>query len=231
MNIVILGGGSVGRFGNDFAQRARNQGHKVIIFSHKINGQNDTDQYVIDYNDIDKTKQVYTNAINDIEQIDLILLNQNGDSYPYINQQDEAPEVDANQYYRSLNIHVVSSHLLISTCHSKLHDKSKVVYMSTGLAFNLLRDNYHQHYGYGAYKSMMSNLMIGFAKNRKKKITYTVFSPHFPYDDRDTYKLVFENCYKWIFEHDDTFNGSVVAGWDYNSFPYKISWNMQEHRT
>ena len=41
MNIVVIGGGKPERFGNDFCNRARADGHDVYVISHKDYGTND----------------------------------------------------------------------------------------------------------------------------------------------------------------------------------------------
>ena len=231
MNIVILGGGTPGKFGNDFAVKARSEGHRVIIFSHKSNYTNDQDQHIIDYDNTTQSQIIFSNVLENIDKVDILILNQNGSSYPYVNRQHNFNQVDIEQYHHSLNVHVIMSHLLIAACHKKMDTGSKVTYMSTGLAFQFVRDTYHEHYGYGAYKSFMTHLMMGFANNRTKEITYTVFSPHFPYEDRERYNLVFDNCYKWIFDHSDNVNGCVIGGWEPSHSPYKIFWQMYDERS
>lgn len=219
MNIVILGGGTPNKFGHDLALKARSEGHKVIIFSHKLNGLNDPDQHIISYDDLNKTKLVFQAALQDINKIDLIIFNGNGESHPYVTK-NYLFNVEPNSYYKAINLHAIVPHILLAECHEKMNDGSKVVYMTTGLAYMMLRDNWHQHYGYGAHKSFMTHLMLGFANNRAKNITFSIFSPHFPYEDREKYKKVFDHCYHWVFNHDDSANGKITAHWDPDKPPF-----------
>jgi nucleoside-diphosphate-sugar epimerase len=49
MNIVVIGGGKPGKFGNDFCNRARSEGHDVYVISHKDYGTNDPKHIVADF--------------------------------------------------------------------------------------------------------------------------------------------------------------------------------------
>jgi short-subunit dehydrogenase len=227
MNIIILGGGTPNKFGHDFALKARGEGHKVVIFSHKLNGLNDPDQHVINYEDLNKTKLIFQAALQDISKIDLIIFNANGFSYPYVSR-DPFSNIDPIEYHKSINLHAIVPHLLLGESINKMDEGSKVVYMTTGLAYNLVRSEYHQHYGYGGHKSFMTHLMLGFATNRTKNITFSIFSPHFPYEDREKYKKVFENCYQWILSHDDSANGKIMAMWDENRSPFQLYFDYSD---
>lgn len=227
MNILILGGGKTGKFGNDFAERARTEGHQVFIFSHKKNEKNDNDQYVIDYDNLDNTKKVFEEVLQKIDTVDIILLNQNGRSYPYFDQHD-IENVEIQLYINSLHFHVTISHLLISCAYKKLQDNSKIIFMSTGLAFQYNRNDYHAHYGYGGFKSLMTHIMLGLAHSRKKKIIHTILSPHFTYNDLPNYKKVFNNCYDWVFAHDDSCNAKIFGAWNPDSAPIELKLLIQE---
>jgi NAD(P)-dependent dehydrogenase (short-subunit alcohol dehydrogenase family) len=220
MNIVILGGGTPNKFGHDFALAARACGHRVVIFSHKKNGLDDPDQHVIDYDDLDATAKVFAQALDEFSQIDIILLNQNGTTYP----RDAAtiPIVDVASYTHSFNLYVVAGHLLVSKAYWKLADGSKVVYMSTGLAFQHTREQFcdMNHFSYSGYKSLMTHVIMGFAHNRRKKTIFTVLSPHFPYEDHDNYKKVFAVCRDWIFDHDESANGTTSLAWVPDQVPH-----------
>lgn len=222
MNIIVLGGGTIGKFGNDFAVKARNEGHRVIIFSHKHNGTNDIDQHVINYNDVNDTRNTFTKVLEQLDSIDIVLINQNGMSYPNINEHSDHTQVYPDSYYQTINLHAVSTHLLLAAAYPKMHDGSKVSYMSTGLAYRMLAGDQHPYSGYAAIKAFMTHIILGFANNRQKKITYTTVSPHFTYDDIPRYQRIFDNLYTWIFKHDDMYNGKMISAWDPNTAPSVI---------
>lgn len=219
MNIIVLGGGATGKFGNDFAIKARSEGHRVVIFSHKCNETGDVDQHVIDYNDFDSTQDIFTTVIEKISSIDIVLINQNGISYPNIDEHFDHEHVDPSSYYQMLNLHSITTHLLLTITYPKMLDGSKVLYMSTGLAYRMLSEDRHPYSGYAAIKAFMTHIIIGLANNRKKKIIYTTVSPHFTYDNINRYQMIFDNLYEWILKHDDTFNGKMISAWDPNSKP------------
>jgi short-subunit dehydrogenase len=222
MNIIILGGGTPNKFGHDFVLKAREEGHKVICFSHKFNGLNDKDQYVIDYNDVYGTKSLFKEIISSVNTIDLLFINANGHSYPSF-EPNHLLNPDPMQYQKSMNVYTIIPHMLIAECYEKMPAKSKVVYMTTLLALTfILRPEFPKAYGYAANKSFMTQLMLGFAQNRTKDINFSILSPHFPYDDLSKYKKVFDHCYNSIMNDNENVNGKILAAWDTDNPPYEL---------
>jgi hypothetical protein len=51
MNIVVIGGGEPGKFGNDFCIRAKREGHNVFILSHQDYSTQDPQHYYTDFSE------------------------------------------------------------------------------------------------------------------------------------------------------------------------------------
>ena len=82
MNIVVVGGGTRGKFGNDFVVRARNEGHNVVIISHKSNNTNDQFQFITDYSSVEAVVETFTEATKNFDKIDIMIYNVNVGAYP-----------------------------------------------------------------------------------------------------------------------------------------------------
>jgi NAD(P)-dependent dehydrogenase (short-subunit alcohol dehydrogenase family) len=220
-NIVVVGGGTPNRFGNDFVKKAKEEGHNVIVISHKDHGYDDEDFLWIDFK-----KQYYNNfdividKIRDrFEKIDIIFFNQNGRFYP--SSEDELFSTPNYQpYIEGMNIHVIVPHEILIGLLPNLDDGSKVVFTSSTMAFELNRKNYTAGAGYAGLKGYVNHLMYSLAMHRPKKITFSSIMPHYDYLNPNTYKLQFGTTYNYILEHDDSNNGKIVSQMGNYSEPY-----------
>lgn len=211
-NIVVVGGGTPNKIGNDFVKRAKEEGHNVIVISHKDHGYDNEDFLWIDFK-----KQYYNNfdivmdKIRDrFEKIDIIFFNQNGRFYPGIEDELFSPP-NTQIYTEGLNLHVIVPHKIITSLLPNLYDGSKVVFTSSTMVFELNRKNYTEGAGYAGLKGYATHLMYSLAMNRPKKITFSSIFPHYTYDDPEKYKLQLWNVYNYVLEHDDSYNGKLVS--------------------
>ena len=210
MNIVVLGGGTPGKFGNDFVKKARANGHRVIVLSHRDHNTGNTDDRVIDYNNTENTKSIVQQITIDMPSIDLILFNQNGAGYPdTVDQLFSEPVV--SRYSQTMTAHVILPHLIISVLYNNLTEGSKVVFMNSSMAFEYERNHFGAGVGYPAGKSFATHLMTSMARSRTKKVTFSAVCPFFIYNDPVLYGQALTNLYDHIINHDDKFNGKIVA--------------------
>jgi nucleoside-diphosphate-sugar epimerase len=218
MNIIVFGGGTVGKFGHDFCLRARSEGHKVIIFSHKLNGTNDTDQHVIEYTNLDQINEVLNNTCSNLEKIDLVLFNQVGGSYPC--NSDVYKEPNLNMYLNTLNSLVTVPHLFISKFNNKFHKDTKILNMTTNLAMEYDKNNHISGLvGYAGSKSWSTHLIQGYARHDLKNGIYFTISPSMNYDSEEikqTYNIWFDSLYNLILNADEKFNGKIITAWKNN---------------
>lgn len=210
MNIVVLGGGTTGKFGNDFVKKARGEGHRVIVLSHKDHGTGNSDDRVIDYNNLNSSKMTLQTVGQDMPSVDIVLFNQNGGGYPF-SVDDLFGHPDITQYTRNMAAHAAIPQLIVVTLLNNLHDDSKVVFMSSTMAFEYDRNKAVSMVGYPAGKSFATHLMTSMARTRPKKITFSAICPFFLYHDVEKYQQTLKHLYDYILNHDDTFNGKIVC--------------------
>lgn len=223
MNIILVGGGStnatIGRFGNQFLNKARSEGNRVINISHRNHHTGHVDDRVIDYHNADKIKEVCEKISIDMPIIDIVLFNQTGDAFPH-EETELFAEPDFQKYYRTMNIAVAAPHLIISSLYKNLVDGSKVLNMSSTMAFSYERDNYISAVGYPGAKGYATHLIMSMARCRTKKITFSSLCPYFLYQKPEWYENSFNVTYDHIFKHDDSCNGKILCQLDGNARPY-----------
>lgn len=210
MNIVILGGGKPEKFGSHFVKKAREEGHRVINISHRDHGTGNVDDRSINYNNIESVKQTLQTIMVDMPNIDIVLFNQNGEGYPF-SAEDLFAEPNVDSYMRNIQSHVIVPHLFITTLNMCLNAGSKVIFMSSTMAFEYDRNHFLAGVGYPASKSFATHLMSSLARVRTKPVTFSAICPFFLYHDSVSYSHTFEQYYKHILNHDDSFNGKIVA--------------------
>lgn len=219
MNIVLVGGGSPERFGNQFLNRARNEGHRVINLSHRNHNTGHEDDRTLNYHNPEKVKEVCQKIIADMPVIDIIVFNQTGDAFPHDNAELFA-EPNFERYYRTMHIAVAVPHLIISCLYNNLVDGSKVLNMSSTMAFAYERDNYISAVGYPGAKSYATHLIMSMARCRTKKVTFSSLCPYFLYHKPEWYNNSFQVTYNHIFNHDDSCNGKILCQLKGNQGPY-----------
>jgi nucleoside-diphosphate-sugar epimerase len=212
MNVVIIGGGEKGKFGNDLVNRLRNEGHDVYILSHKLNGTNDPKQMSVDFTKLELVLDTFEKLISHLDTIDLFLYNTSGKSH-LLNQErsfTSTAEFDLVAWQNSLNIVATVPYNLIVKALSKMNENSKIFYMATGLATNFDRTEYTKFAGYAGGKALMIHIMLGFAHHNDKGAIASILSPHFDYDNKKHYDSVFESICKYITNITKEQNGKIV---------------------
>lgn len=215
MNIVVIGGGTHGKFGNDFVNRARQDGHRVLVLSHKKHNTQHPDHASANFTNLENTLYNFCSLIQKIETIDLFLYNSNSGGWPHQeNHLHSTATVNESLYIYGFKIHVIIPHALAIEALKKMTDASKIVFMTTDMIYGKEREKYTQLVGYAGGKAYQHQLMIGLANHNDKNVTVSSLSPFFNYDDQKHYKSIFEKAYNYIITHGPEYNCKVFDCWD-----------------
>lgn len=229
-NILILGGGAPGtsRFGNQFVQKARSEGHRVINLSHKDYSTGNIDDIYIDYYDLDQAKSVIEKVKESMPIVDVLYFNQNGEGYPH-DEEDIFSEPWPLKYHNLIQTTLVIPHLLISKLYpNNLVEGSRVLFASSHMAFQYERTYYPSAVGYPGGKSFVTHFMASAARCRTKKVTFSAICPAFLYDDPKLYADAFRITYDYILNHDDSANGKIFIQVDGLEQPFVESYIRYE---
>ena len=218
-NILVVGGGTPDKFGNQFVHKARDDGNRVIVFSHKDHKTNHIDDRYINYDDTKQVKSKCVELVNELPVIDIILFNHNGSGYPSsTNQLFREPNPD--EYNKSISRAITIPHLIIASLYDNLIAGSKVVYMGTVMSLQYEREFYPEGAGYPGAKSYAMHLISTMARCRTKEITFSCMCPYFLYDKPELYKQTFDQTYNYILTHDDSANGKLMHQFNGVENPY-----------
>ena len=193
MNIVVIGGGgSTGKFGRDFCDRARNEGHSVYVISHKDYSTGDAKQISADFTDPASVVNAFNTVIRGVDHLDIMLYNSSAGGYP-IQAVDykSTSTVSIQQHYLNYNLYVLYPHLLSIESLKKMDVSSKIIFLTTGLTTSWMWEDESKDFnrlaGYIGGKSFQNHFMIGLATHNDKGVTVTSLSPHFDYQNIDSY--------------------------------------------
>jgi NAD(P)-dependent dehydrogenase (short-subunit alcohol dehydrogenase family) len=199
MNVVIIGGGQPGKFGNDLALRMRNDGHNVYIVSHKdyrtghphdISANFSTTQGVVD---------AFNEVTTDVDIIDMIIFNSNNGSYPSDAEYFTSTSVvDLKRWEDNVRLACHIPHILGVEALKRMNENSKIIFMISYMAVLFNRKAYTSYAGYAGNKAMQAHMMRAFAEHNDKGAIATAIAPHFMYDVPENYKQVFELVYNYI---------------------------------
>lgn len=209
MNIVLVGGGTPNHFGNQFLNKARSEGHRVINLSHRNHNTGHVDDRALNYHSPEKIKEVCQKITEDMPVIDIVIFNQTGDAFPHESTELFA-EPNFERYYRTLHVAVAAPHLIISCLYNNLVDGSKVLNMGSTMAFEYEREHFISAVGYPGAKSYATHLIMSMARCRTKQVTFSCMCPYFLYNKPEVYADTFVQTYNYILTHDDSYNGKIV---------------------
>jgi hypothetical protein len=215
MNIVVIGGGQPGRFGNDFCNRARDNGHDVYVISHKDYGYNDPKQIVADFTNVEEFLEKFKNLVEHLDRIDILLYNSNAHSYPMIpSLLKSTGVVSIAEWEQSLKSHAIIPHVLSLEALKKMSETSAIVFMTTGMSCYVTRSKWTNMVGYAGFKGIQNHLMIGLAHHNDKGAIVTCVAPHFPYEDVEKYKVILNTAYEYITQLTKEHNGKIRLIWN-----------------
>jgi nucleoside-diphosphate-sugar epimerase len=214
MNIVVIGGGTPGKFGNDVVKLARSQGHRVLVLSHRNKG-DDLDKLVTNFSNVDIVVNDFYELVNDIDNIDILLYNTNCGGWPDSAENFKSTgRIKESLYIHGFKIHVVIPHALVLAAMSKMCSESRVVFVTTDMIYDREREKYLDKLGYAGGKSYQHQLMLALAEHNDKEITVSSISPFFDYNEPAQYKIVFKKAYEYLLTHSKESNGKVYDCWD-----------------
>jgi NAD(P)-dependent dehydrogenase (short-subunit alcohol dehydrogenase family) len=210
MNIVVFGGGEPGKFGNDFCNLARSQGHNVFILSHRDYATGDPQHAHVDCNDRHLVVKALNRLTQSIDHIDIFVYNGRMDGYPSEPQNFTSNAMVSTQAWNNnLYITVILAHVLSVEVLKKMSAGSKIVFLTTRMALEFERTEYTEYAGYAGIKAAQTHLMISLAHHNDRGAFVSSVSPHFQYDNRPKYEVVFRRVYDYILEFDQTQNGKI----------------------
>jgi NAD(P)-dependent dehydrogenase (short-subunit alcohol dehydrogenase family) len=224
MNIVIIGGSK--KLGKYLANSFSALNHKVFILSHQVEDFPTTDipdcHLYANFNDRINLISKFDKLIHNIEKIDIFIYcstyQASVDNYARF----KSNNIESVEEYwiKNLQVNVTIPHDLIRRSLLKMDHNCKVVFFTTGLTidFNRQENLEWSHYAeYAGTKSAQNHLMLAFATNNDKKVTFFSISPHFTEETVNTY--VQNPLIKWsygsliidaILNSDHLVNGKIL---------------------
>jgi NAD(P)-dependent dehydrogenase (short-subunit alcohol dehydrogenase family) len=213
MNIVVVGGATPGKFGNEFALRCRAKGHRVKILTWRDTGSTDPDQVWADFTNVADVVQAFNRVTHDLDRIDIVLWNINGNAYPWTTDAwtTECSNIDSVSYVRGLTTGVIVPHALSIAALPRMDNHSSLVFMTTGLAVDFRRTTITQYAGYAGVKGWVLQMMLALAFNNDRGVISTAIAPRFDYDDPETCSQVIDRVVEHVLNLDASWNGKIVG--------------------
>lgn len=211
MNICVFGGGGVpGKFGYDFCVRTQQDGHHVVVISHKLHPNAHINHYTADFSNVENVVGCFENQCKQTP-FDLILYNSTCQSYPDNNYcLTDRRSFDYKSWQTTIQIHAVIPHAVALCAQQYVQPTAAMVFFTTGLALHAYRDKHTSMVGYAGGKALQHHLMIGLAGTLPRRMIYTSVSPHF---DPKTYSSVFSKIYNHLTHITPEWNGKYLEVW------------------
>jgi NAD(P)-dependent dehydrogenase (short-subunit alcohol dehydrogenase family) len=208
MNICVFGGGGEpGRFGPDFCDRARSQGHTVYTISHQAHDHS----VVADFECTEDVVAKFT-AVASTANLDLVVYNTTAPSYPDQSHCFVAGhEYQEQAWMQTVRIHAAIPHAVGLSALRYMRQGTAVVFMTSGISWEPNRTYSTWAAGYAGGKAMQNHLMLAMAQHNNRGIIFTSISPHFT---PQTYPTVFEKIYQHIMAIGPEHNGEICRIWN-----------------
>lgn len=214
MNILVIGGGGpTGKFGRDFCDRARLEGHSVYVISHVDYNTNDPKQISADFENPSAVISAFATVTKELTHLDMMLYNSSIGSYPgSTSDYCSTTAVSIARHYLNYNVYVLYPHLLSIQALKKMDATSKIIFLTTGLTLRTWDVNeleYNRHSGYAGGKAFQNHLMSGLANNNDKGVTVLSVSPHFDYNNESAYNNSLHATYDCVMQATAADNGTI----------------------
>lgn len=208
MNICVFGGGgSLGRFGPDFCQRATGDGHNVYTISHTDHPASITANFA---NTADVVHQ-FESVASKIT-LDLVIYNTTASGYPdQPNCFAADHEYQEQHWLDSVRIHAAIPHAVALKSMQYMQPGSAMVFMTSGISWEHDRTYSTWAAGYAGGKAMQNHLMLALAQHNNRGMIFTSIAPHFT---PQTYPNIFEKIYQHVMTIDQQHNGQVLRFWN-----------------
>jgi len=202
--IILVGCSRPGSWAEGFYDMLIKEKHTVHLLSQKDYGKPNTT--VIDWSDPVEAVKQFETLIEDITHIDLILFNQRGNNFPSTDNHFTSSakkefkflHQTLEKFYDNYNTKVIIPHLMTIYALDKMDETSSVVYVSSGMGFEVPRPHHPSATGYAAECASLNQMMFGFAKCNDKKAKFAALMPIFDYNDKKQIKNVTKYIYETI---------------------------------
>lgn len=217
MNICIIGGGGPkGKFGRDLSDMLKAEGHNVFILSHKDYGSNDPQHMFADFSDANNVVSAFNGLTENINEIDILLYNSNANSYPgQPRDYTSTSTVNIEKWQETINIHCIIPHAIALAALKKMNPGSCIIFMTTGLSYDLKRSQWFEYAGYAGGKAIQNHLMLGLAHHNDRGVFCSSISSHFPSNEPERYGRIFKKIKNHILEIGSDDNGKIKEIWDH----------------
>ena len=211
-NIVVVGGATPGRFGNEFAVRARGRGHRVKVLTWRDAGADAVDTAVADFNDHEQVVSVFQDLVADLDRIDVLLYNAHAYDYPDSPEHftSQCTTIDADAYVQNLRVQVMIPHALSLVSLPRMDHDSALVFMTTGLALDHAKTEYTQFAGYAGAKSWAAHLMLALAHHNDRKAISVAISPFLDYEDPAALSRTIDSIVDCVLNLNQSQNGQII---------------------
>lgn len=213
MNICIIGGGQ--NFGKVIADKFRSAGHGVYVLSHTEHENMDKNHKSSNFANPLKVVDTFKELTKDLEKIDVLLYNTNGNSGPSeeISFTSKCPDYvyQIKNWNYSLNTGVIIPHLLSVEALKKMDDTSKIVFMTTYMARHFDRDSFKNLASYAGMKAVQNHLMIAMAEYNDKKATIFSIEPYLPMNVTEVYEKNVDRIFNELTSTDIERSGKLIS--------------------
>lgn len=210
MNVVIIGGGQ--KFGKLLANKFIDSDANVYILSHKDYG-DDTNHLSANFLNIADVVEKFSKLTSAIDKIDLLFYNTNADLGPcsiedYKSYSDVSKIKDS--WHNTITVQAVIPHILSICALSKMDANSKIVFMTSNLAFDIPRDYCQWSSGQPGGKASQNHMMFALSNyNDKNTIVYSI-ATHLEYEYKEKVNNVLNQIYNNLITIDKTLSGQIV---------------------
>lgn len=211
MNIVVIGGGEPGKFGNDFCLRAKSEGHNVYILSHQDYGTQDPNHHYAEFSERQLVVDEFRAMTASIDNIDIFLYNTHTASYPNDpNLFKSTAKISSFWWSQGIYYNVALAHVLSVEALKKMSPGSKLVFMASRMGLDFERTEYTEFAGYAGLKSAQIHLMTALSHHNDKGALATTVCPHFPYDEPGKYPPVLDKVYDYILNFSENSKVKII---------------------
>ena len=139
MNICVVGGGGPkGKFGRDFCDRARQDGHNVYVLSHRPSAENNSQHTWVNFDVVADVVSAFEQLTANLTHIDILIYNSKPEQ-EFPGQPEDfvsGKRADPRLWHKTINGHAVLPHMLSISELKKMTSNSNLVFLVTGLATN-----------------------------------------------------------------------------------------------
>jgi NAD(P)-dependent dehydrogenase (short-subunit alcohol dehydrogenase family) len=203
MNIVVVGGSR--GLGAAQVSKFQDRGDTVAVISHAD----------VNFNDPLAVTEYFDRAIAKWDQIDILLYVSNGSRFQpdLANFHASAKSITRlrlvqQQWDYSFKVSVIVPHLLSLRALSKMNNRGKIVFVTSGLAQEFERTEYTHLPEYAGSKAAMNHLMLALAHNNDRGVSVYCISPHL-----ERFESVSQKIFDNLLTFDTEFNGTIIKIW------------------